>query len=122
MGLSAKIVHCRILRQIVPIRSIRRDTDETSHSGGEIEDNIGCNDTSMEDGEAEEKETIDTGDNGNEKCDIDTTNESEEDKNFSNRSEEEIEDETSKKSVAGENFLATLANSAGEGTSLFTSW
>jgi len=115
-------VHCQIIRQIHPIRSIRGDTAETSHLWGEIEDNTGCDDTSMEDGEAEEEGTIDTGDNRNESRDSDTASETEEDKNFSNRSAVESNNERSRISVPGDNFLAMLANSAGKGASLFTSW
>jgi len=79
-----------------PIRSIRGDTAEINHLGGEIEDNTGCDDTSIEDWEVEEEETIDTGDKNNKKSDSDITSESEEDKNLSNRSTVEGDDERSK--------------------------
>ena len=82
---------------MLPIRIIRGDTAETSHSGGELEDNSGGEDVSMEDGEAEEMETINTRENGNEKSVSDITCESEEVKNFSNWSEVESNDESSRK-------------------------
>ena len=98
------------------------DTAKVSHSGGEIEDILGGDDTSMEDGEVEEEETIDTWENGNEKSVSDIAYKSEDVKNLSNRSEVESNNESSRISVVGDNFLAMLANSAGNGASLFTSW
>ena len=97
-------------------------TAKTSHLWGEIEENIGCDNKSMDDGEVEEEEIIDTGDNGNKSSDSDTTSESEEDNSFSDRSEEESNDETSRISVSRDNFLTMLTNLAGEGASLFKSW
>ena len=82
---------------MLPIRNIRGDTAETSYLGGEIEDNSGGDDISMEDGEAEEMETINTRENGNEKSVSDITCESDEVKNFSNWSEVESNDESSRK-------------------------